>query len=161
MDIERLKDFLITAKKSTYADEKNGKKVLSSRLNSKDYEFEDLEEGLLYHDTYVGGKSFAGQEIVYDAKLSYAPIWSMSYYGTAVDDDFNEEAIDKILRPALMKVGEDDLALPVRGPLEFVNGEYTYKFWAEGELNRFYGQEKIYKNGAVIYVLYCTGGFIV
>ena len=61
--MKRLKDFLIEAKKQTYANG-NVKKVESSRLNSFDYEYTD--GAMLYHDTYFGGTDFIGEEVVYD-----------------------------------------------------------------------------------------------
>ena len=50
-----IRDFLIEAKKSTYA---NGttEKIESNRLGSKDYEYK--KGNMLYHDTYFGGTNF-------------------------------------------------------------------------------------------------------
>ena len=53
--------------------------------------------------------------------------------------------MDNALRPALMQVGQDD-TIPVRGPKEFINGEYKYTFEVEGDLDYFNGIEIIYKN---------------
>ena len=68
--------------------------------------------------------------------------------------------VDNALRPALMKVGEDINVIPVRGPKEFVNGEYKYIFEVSGDINCFNGIEKVYKNDVKIYELRCTGGLI-
>ena len=129
--------FLIEAKKQTYANEQ-GKKCNSTRNGSHDYEYSC--EGFTYHDTYFGGVDFMGEEIVY---LKDTPIWGMNYYGITLDPTLSEEAIDKALRPALMQVGKDNI-LPVRGPKEFINGEYKYTFEVTGELNWFEGEEIIY-----------------
>lgn len=96
-----------------------------------------------------------GEEIVY---LKDTPIWGMNYYGI-LDPTLSEEAIDKALRPALMQVGKDNI-LPVRGPKEFINGEYKYTFEVTGELNWFEGEEIIYKNNHKVYCLKCHGGKI-
>ena len=63
-----------------------------------------------------------GEEVVYEGD-SEKPIWGMNYYGVTLDQNISEEAMDKALRPALMKVGEDD-TIPVRGPKVFIIGNY-------------------------------------
>ena len=149
-DLER---FLIEAKKQTYANEKI-EKVSSSRLNSKDYEYR--RDNMIYHDTYFGGTNFIGEEVVYINNEIY---WAMNYYGVTIDNSLEEEVMDKVLRPALMMVGEDD-TIPVRGPKKFNNGECEYTFEVEGNLNYFNGTETIYKNNKKIYELKCSGGLI-
>lgn len=153
--MEELSKFLVDAKKQTYANE-NVEKVNSSRKGSHDYEYTN---GIMtYHDTYFGGLCFMGEEVVYED--GDTPIWGMNYYGITLDKNLSEEAMDKALRPALMQVGNDDI-IPVRGPKEFVNGEYKYKFDVTGDLNCFNGEETIYKNNHKIYVLKCHGGKII
>ena len=88
------------------------------------------------------------------------PVWAMNYNGYSVIDNLSEEAMDKALRPALMRVGEDKQVLPVRGPKEFVNGEYRYTFSQTGMFNNFSGIERIYKKDELIYELRCSGGEI-
>ena len=152
--MEKIYEFLIEAKKQTYANE-NVKKVEASRKASSDYEYSN--GNMTYHDTYFGGINFIGEEVVYEGDN---PIWGMNYYGETLDEGFSEEAIDKALRPALMKVGEDDI-LPLRGPREYVNGEYKYTFVVNGDLSSFEGEESIYKNEKRIYRLKCHGGKII
>lgn len=154
--MEELKLFLIEAKKATYANA-NIEKVTSSRQGSNDYEYSKGK--LTYHDTYFGGTRFIGEEVVYDGD-SEKPIWGMNYYGVTVDQNLSEEAMDKALRPALMKIGEDDI-LPVRGPRQFTNEGYEYSFNVEGNLESFNGTEEIHKDGKLIYRLRCTGGRII
>ena len=149
-----IEDFLIEAKKQTYANE-NAPKIASSRLNSNDYEYR--KDNMIYHDTFFGGTNFIGEEVVYIDNKTY---WAMNYYGITLDESFGEEALDKALRPALMKVGEDKTIIPVRGPKEFINGEYKYVFEVNGDINCFNGIETIYKNNVKIYELKCTGGLI-
>lgn len=151
-------DFLIRAKKNTYANG-NSAKVNSSRLGSKDYEYEETinDKKLCYHDTYFGGEKFIGCEVVY---IDDKPIWAMNYNGYSVVENLSEEAMDNALRPALMQVGVDNSVLPVRGPSKFVNGEYKYTFEQSGTMKNFTGLERIYKNNVLIYELYCSGGII-
>lgn len=153
-------NFLINAKKSTYANS-NIKKVESSRVGSSDYHYEEIIDNkkYIYHDTYFGGTKFMGEEVVYcdDSK----PIWGMNYYGVTLDDTLGEEAMDKALRPALMKVGEDENIIPVRGIAKFENNGYTYTFKTTGTIEKFDGIEQIYKDNNLIYELHCSGGMIV
>lgn len=149
-----LYDFLVEAKKQTYANE-NVKKILSSRKGSFDYEYGNNK--MLYHDTYFGGTKFMGEEVVYSSDDT--PIWGMNYYGVTLNEDLSEEAIDNALRPALMKVGEDNI-LPVRGPKEYINNGYKYTFDVNGDLDYFEGVETISKDDEKIYVLKCHGGII-
>lgn len=148
-----LEKFLIEAKKQTYANDKI-EKVVSSRLNSRDYEYKN--NNMIYHDTYFGGIKFIGEEVVYIDNEIY---WAMNYYGVTLDESLGEEAMDKALRPALMKVGEDDI-IPVRGPKEYKNGEYKYTFEVKGDINYFNGTENIFKGDKKIFELKCSGGLI-
>lgn len=152
--MKNLEKFLIEAKKETYANAKV-EKVASNRLGSKDYEYK--KDNMLYHDTYFGGVSFIGEEVVY---VDNKPYWAMNYYGVTIDDNLEEEAMDAALRPALMRVGEDKSVIPVRGPSEYANGEYKYIFTVDGTIDNFTGVETIYKNSKKIYELKCHGGKI-
>ena len=156
--MEDILEFLIRAKKNTYANGDSAR-VDSSRLGSKDYQYEEEvgDAKLAYHDTYFGGEKFIGCEVVY---VNDSPIWAMNYRGRSVVEDLSEEAMDKALRPALMQVGVDDSVLPIRGPREYVNGEYKYIFEQSGTMENFTGLEKIYKNDVLIYELHCSGGII-
>ena len=147
-------EFLVKAKQSTYANS-DAPKVLPSRLKSKDYEFTDGY--FTYHDTYFGGVKFMGEEVVY---YNDNILWGMNYYGVTIDNSLTEEVMDKVLRKALMKVGEDKEVIPVRGPKEFVNDDYLYTFNVDGDMENFVGTEQIYKDKKLIYELKCHGGII-
>ncbi|MDE5888558.1 MAG: XRE family transcriptional regulator [Bacilli bacterium] len=153
--MEQLEKFLIEAKKQTYANG-NVDKVNSSRVGSNDYHYE--RDGMVYHDTFFGGVKFIGEEVVYIN--SDVPVWGMNYYGVTIDSSLSEEAMDKALRPALMRVGEDKNVLPLRGPSKFENEEYIYTFKCEGTIDNFSGVEEIYKNDKLIFKLQCHGGLI-
>ena len=114
--MEKLIDFLIEAKKQTYAND-SIEKSASTRLGSKDYEYK--KDNMVYHDTYFGGTKFIGEEVVYCGIDE--PKWGMNYHGVTFDMNLSEETIDKVLRPALMQVGNDKDILPVRGPKKFEN----------------------------------------
>lgn len=153
--------FLIRAKKSTYADSQV-EKAKSSRVGSSDYHYEEIIENkkYAYHDTYFGGTKFMGEEVIYFDDTS-KPVWGMNYYGVTFDESLGEEAMDEALRPALMKVGEDESIIPVRGASKFENNGYTYTFSTTGTIEKFDGVEQIYKDKKLIYELHCSGGLIV
>lgn len=152
-------DFLIRAKKSTYANS-TIEKVKPSRIGSSDYQYEEIvnNKEYTYHDTYFGGIKFMGEEVVYCD--SNKPVWGMNYYGVTIDDTLGEKAMDMALRPALMKVGEDKDVIPVRGSSKFINNGYTYTFKVTGTIENFDGIEQIYKEDNLIYELHCSGGII-
>ena len=152
--MNNIESFLIDAKKQTYANT-SVEKISSTRLNSNDYEYK--KGNMTYHDTYFGGTRFIGEEVIY---IDDKPYWGMNYYGVTLDENLSEEAMDNALRPALMKVGENISIIPVRGPKEFVNGEFKYLFDVTGDINNFSGIESIYKNNVKIYELKCNGGLI-
>ncbi len=152
LPIDVLDAFLREANLNTYANE-GVKKPASLRPGSSDYHFEKSD--LTYHDTYFGATKFIGEEIVYK---SGKPAWGMNYYGFTLNNEISGSSFDAILRPALMSGSGDNI--PVRGPKEFINGEWKYTFKADGYLANFTGIEEISKSGKVVCRLFCHGGFI-
>jgi len=96
-----------------------------------------------------------GEEIVYEAGK---PVWGMNYYGHVLDKDIPTNDAYAILRPALMQ--EYDDILPVRGPKEYVEGNSRYTNQAEGTLERFTGEERIYVSDELVYICSYHGGVI-
>ena len=66
---------------------------------------------MVYHDTYFGNTKFIGEEVVYIENNIVK--WGMNYYGVTFDEHLSEEIFNNVLRPALMKVGEDKNIIPV------------------------------------------------
>ncbi len=153
--MNKLYNFLIEAKKQAYANP-NIKKAEPLRPGSQDYHYENDE--MIYHDTYFGSNNFMGEEVVYDRNNT--PIWGMNYYGATFDEALSVEIFSKVLRPALMNVGTDNDIIPVRGPKQYISGEYEYTFTVKGTLDNFDGIEIIYKNKEKVYELKCHGGII-
>lgn len=158
-DLQQLADFLIEAKKQTYASGDEAK-TAPSREGSNDYHYESKlgNERITYHDTYFGGVKFMGEEIVYLGKS--APKWGMNYRGVTLRPDMSEAAMDAVLRPALSMVGEDKDIIPVRGPRKFERDGFVYEFKVEGTLEEFHGEETLSKDGELIYKNVCDGGII-
>lgn len=158
-DLQQLADFLIEAKKQTYASGDEAK-VSPSREGSNDYHYESKlgEERIAYHDTYFGGVKFMGEEVIYLGEG--APKWGMNYRGVTLRPDMSEAAMDAVLRPALSMVGEDKDIIPVRGPRKFERDGFVYEFKVEGDLEEFHGEETLSKDGELIYKNVCDGGII-
>lgn len=152
LPVDVLANFLNEAKKQTYAS-KNAPKATSSRLNSEDYHFE--KDGLVYHDTYFGGRDFIGGEIVY---VESKPTWGANYYGFILKAEIQEKELYGFLRQALM--ADNQTLMPVRGLDGFSSGDWAYHFSVNGNLKRFFGQEEITFKDEVVYRCYIHGGYI-
>lgn len=140
-------DFLIRAKKATYAG--NGtKEEISSRPNSQDLKYQEGQ--LKYIDTYLGGEKFIGEEVVF---VNDIPIWGMNYYGIEINEKFSSN----FLKQALLNVDKD---MPYRGKSIFKDGDYTYTCNVEGNFEYFSGNETIYFQEEKVFVCCFTGGII-
>lgn len=144
-DVPGLADFLVEAKRSTYA--AKGKECAPSRRGSHDYSYED-GSGLYYHDTYIGGEMFAGEEAVW---LLSNPLWGMNYAGRVTGGGFSGD----FLKDALLGVSREK---PFRGPEIFHKGDYLYHCTAEGGIGWFAGREEIFLCGTRIYECRFHGG---
>lgn len=152
INIENLTLFLHKANKNTFANA-NAKKVSSTHPSSCDYHFE--EGNFTYHDTYFGSRDFIGEEIVYQDQK---PIWGMNYCGSIITDNATDKELNSFLETSIMQEYND--IIPVRGPREFSENNWTYKLTVDGELSRFTGIEEIFHDGKVVYRLFLHGGFL-
>ncbi|WP_238881887.1 DUF5680 domain-containing protein [Clostridium sp. YIM B02551] len=143
---EEIIEFLCRAKKKTYAG--GGAEVEPSRPNSHDLRY--IEGNLKYIDTYLGGRSFAGEEAVWQ---NDTPIWSMNYIGRVLSEKFSGSFLKEVLSLV-------DNKYPYRGPLVYENGEYKYHAIINGEFNWFQGYEEIYYNDKKVYECFLHGGNI-
>ncbi|MBO4437896.1 MAG: helix-turn-helix transcriptional regulator [Spirochaetaceae bacterium] len=145
-DISEIIDFRLEANVNTYAAFANETK--STRLDSHDFRYE--RGNFVYHDTYVGGEQFAGEEAVWkDGKAVYA----MNYLGRVLDGKFSGNFLKEALRAA-------DKKMPYRGPEFYQSGEYIYKTSVSGSFEWFQGYEEIYCNDIKVYECYYHGGLM-
>lgn len=144
-----LKDFLIRAKKNTYAGD--GPKSLPSRPHSKDLNYH--EGDYLYIDSYLGGSDFIGEEVVWHQGRI---LWGMNYYGKSIDGQDQEVLID-FLKQALRNLPE---SMPLRGPEYFKQGNFEYRCKYIGNMEHFSGEEEILYMGKKVYFLIFHGGII-
>ncbi len=146
INCDTLTQFIIKAKKLTYAGKKN--KIDSIRKGSHDYVFE--EDEYKYCDSFFGTAPFIGQEIVYKKDKV---CWAMNYYGKVLDHNFNGD----FLKESLLLVSKIH---PYRGPEMYKKGEYTYISDSLGDITSFNGTEKIYYKDQKIYECLYHGGLI-
>lgn len=100
--INEIISFRLEANVNTYAAFMN--ETDSTRFDSHDYRYENGE--YVYHDTYVGGEQFAGEEAVW---RSGKAVYAMNYMGRVLDDKFSGNFLKEALRNA-------DFKMPYRGP---------------------------------------------
>jgi hypothetical protein len=141
---KQIADFLIRAKKATYAGK--GAEADPSRPNSHDLHY--AEGSLKYIDSYLGGIKFSGEEAMWDDDV---PFWSMNYAGRVIADGFSGE----FLKEALSHVPRD---YPFRGPANYVSGDYTYSCGINGDFHWFSGMEEIYFKKNKVYECMFHGG---
>lgn len=145
-DAEEIIRFRLKANMNTYAAFKN--EAEPTRLDSHDFEYEEGE--YIYHDTYVGGEQFAGEEAIW--KNGHA-VYAMNYLGRVLGDTFSGNFLKEALRAANAKH-------PYRGPEFYQSGEYFYKSKVSGDFAWFQGHEEIYCKEEKVYECYFHGGLM-
>jgi len=156
ISLARLSEFLVDAKRKTYAGLDDDATVLAPLLpGSKQLEYRAGD--LSYRDIYFGMKFFVGQETV---EAGAGVVWSMSYAGgvAATVVDRNEFlSIYAFLRQALLAVRDDR---PFRGPPQFENDSFRYVNTSSGDVAEFHGEEQIHRGGIKVYGLRYSGGLL-
>ena len=143
--MQDIKEFLVKAKKSTYANEKA--KEIKIKGGGKLLTFS--EGKFHYQDKYFGTNPFCGEEIVL---LDRKVIWVMNYYGQAKNKE-----VYTFLKKSLKRVEKNK---PFRGPTKFKEGKFEYTNKVLGNMGGFIGEEKITKNKKQIYGGHYHGGFV-
>ncbi|MCR5060464.1 MAG: DUF5680 domain-containing protein [Saccharofermentans sp.] len=145
-DLDELIAFRLEANVNTYAAFMN--ETDSTRPASHDFRYEN--GGYMYHDTYVGGEEFAGEEAVWKEGV---PVYAMNYLGRVLADGFSGNFLKEALRAA-------DTKMPYRGPELYQAGEYTYRCNVTGDFTWFQGYEEIYQNDIKVYECVFHGGLL-
>ena len=145
-DLDKLIEFRLEANVNTCAAYMNA--TNSTRYDSHDFSYSN--GGYTYHDTYVGGEQFAGEEAIwYEGKIQHA----MNYLGRVLGQQFSGDFLKEALRKA-------DQRMPYRGPDYYQSGEYTYKCNVAGDFTWFQGYEEIYCDNEKVYECYFHGGIM-
>lgn len=145
-DLDELIEFRLEANVNTYAAYMN--ETDPTRPSSHDFRYENGQ--FMYHDTYVGGEEFAGQEAVFKNGTA---VYAMNYMGRVLNDRFSGDFLKEALRNA-------DKSMPYRGPEIYQSGEYTYRCSVTGDFTWFQGYEEIYLTDIKVYECFFHGGML-
>ena len=145
-NVQEIIAFRLEANVNTYAAFMN--ETDSTRLDSHDFRYENDE--YVYHDTYVGGEQFAGEEAIWKKGKA---VYAMNYMGRVLGENFSGNFLKESLKKA-------DIQMPYRGPEYYQAGEYTYKCKVSGDFNWFQGHEEIYCKNELVYECYFHGGLL-
>lgn len=145
-NLDELIAFRLEANVNTYAAFKN--EIDASRPASHDFRYEN--GNYIYHDTYVGGEKFAGEEAVWKEGQA---VYAMNYMGRVLSDGFSGNFLKEALRAA-------DVKMPYRGPEIYQSGEYTYRCKVTGDFTWFQGYEEIYQGNLKVYECVFHGGLL-
>ena len=150
-DTKKLCEFLVEAKKSTYASGDRADKI-SEQDKSTTLVFEKGD--WRYHDNYFGGEPYGGREVVL---FKGDPVYIMTYYGWVNKGTANVEDVYKTLQQALFEISKSH---PYRGPEKYTQGNYDYLNSFIGEIDNFYGEEVIKSEGKDLYKARYMGGLV-
>jgi len=151
MNIKKLCQFLVTAKKQTYAaGDDTQKTVGKDKSTTMVFEQGDWK----YHDNYFGGEPYGGREVVF---FQGQPVYIMTYYGWVEESITDPAQIYGVLQKALRQIPEDK---PFRGPKELVVGNFSYNNTFSGEVDSFFGEETITQDSQVVYTAKYMGGLV-
>lgn len=152
LNLTELRQFLVQAKKSTYAAGDAAQKIVNED-KSTTLIFEDGD--WKYHDNYFGGEPYGGREVVFYKNL---PIYMMVYYGWVTESVTDFGSVYKVLQEALRLIPENK---PFRGPTEYLSDNLSYKNSFIGEIDNFSGEEIIIdENNNILYKANYIGGLV-
>ncbi|WP_100488222.1 DUF5680 domain-containing protein [Sporolactobacillus pectinivorans] len=152
---EQLTNFIVEAKRNTYASQDDEASFQPLLNGSKQLEYRSGD--YFYRDIYFGSAFFVGQETV---EFENCPIWSMVYSGGVIISNADWDIIAPIysfFREALRLVDTNSI---YRGPHHFGSGNFIFDNEYEGTLDCFFGKEIILMNGQKVYRLRYNGGIV-
>jgi hypothetical protein len=149
IDLRELAQFIVKAKKNTYAGEREGQRESD---DSKNLQYK--EGSYVYRDRYFGSERFGGVEVVW---FKDKPVWLMNYYGGIEKKSIDSETVFSILRKALLRVSSNR---PFRGPRLYEEEDFEYRDSSFGDITEFSGTEEILYRGETIHRVRYAGGII-
>lgn len=155
MKVSELAEFLVRAKRKTYAG--GGEEISPQRPGFKELDYK--EGDWYYRDSCSGFYQAPGQEVVY---FRGKPVWAMAYGGGMRKEFRGDEGfINKVfgfLKKCLLRVEEKE---PFRGPRSFAKDGFSYEMKLEGDITDFSGEEKIFYQKKEVFRQYFIGGLII
>lgn len=151
LSLKELQGFILQAKKTTL---NNGQtRPLYLQANARERQFDDGP--LSFHDGWIGGNYFIGQETV---RYGGEAVWGMNYFGRIIrPDQITFAQVGLIVRESLVRMYSEGWLL---GGFEYTLGEFHYSDSNQGEFEFFTGKEFISKQGEVVYELVYQGGLL-
>ncbi len=146
-------NFIDRAGKATYA---GGGKYEKNPQREGFFELVYLEGDLEYRDSYTGHSRSGGQEVV---RQKGKPVWWSGYGGGMV---LGKEGLSNLTFEFLKKAlaANENGFISLRGPHQFVEGDWKYIYTQEGDVTDFYGYEEIYYKGKRVFWHRAVGGII-
>lgn len=127
------------------------------RMGHNELYYADEKKGLEYRDSFAGYIRSHGSEVV---RYKSKPIWTTGYRGGMVDGfDKIADNTFEFLKKAMSTKEEGFNSF--RGPHELVKGDWTYKYQQEGDIKEFFGTERIFHKGEMVFYHRIIGGLIV
>jgi len=155
VDIERLREFLIMAKRKGYAsvDGKEEKDVMKTEDGDGSTTIFFEEGELRYEDKYYGGEPFGGSEVVFYKDRA---VWMMVYYGKVILSS-DKDIVYPFLKRMLSLIMPEK---PFRGPGLYSERNMEYQNFSVGDIEEFSGTEKIMMFQKEIYRANYAGGLV-
>ena len=147
----KIREFLIFSAKNGYG---NAQAKTTDEADGS-HTIEVTNGDLKLHDNYFGGEPYGGREVIFKDNK---PVWMMVYYGSIKDTKaVTVKDIYGFLRTNLLN---PDPKMPIRGPLKYSDGKWSYSASITGNLEDFKCQEVIKYNHKLVYQASFTGGLI-
>ncbi len=107
-----------------------------------------------YVDRYAGTNPYGGQELVWrDGRV----VWMMSYHARILADEPSSDDIYAFQRRVL---GDPDPDHLMRGPRNYLYGQWSYDNRVDGDIAGFSGREHIRYADTMVYLMEFHGGVI-
>jgi hypothetical protein len=149
--IDEIRKFLIYSAKNGYG---NTQAKTTDEADGS-HTIEVVSGDLRLNDSYFGGEPYGGREVIF---LGDKAVWMMAYYGAVIDlDDTALQDVYGYLRKNLLN---PDPEMPIRGPRENQEGEWSYTADIKGDLTDFKCEETITHNEKVVYEASFRGGLV-
>ncbi len=148
-----LYQFIDKAGKSTYA---GGGKREQKPERPGFIELIYSEGDWFYRDSYTGFYRSRGMEVV---RYKDQPVWTASYGGGMIEgrDNLADETFTFLKK--VMSTDEEGFE-SFRGPHNFKDGDWDYKYDQEGDINEFHGYEEIHFKGELVFFHRMIGGIV-
>lgn len=147
---DSLKNFILEASRATYA---SGNEFIKQKQEdgSTTIVYENSE--YKYHDNYFGGEPYGGREVIFKDNK---PIWMMIYYGFVYENIENKEVYPFLTE----SLSNSTINMPYRGPVIHIRDNWKYENKFIGDVDKFSGTEKIFKDEVCIYEASYMGGLV-